>query len=95
MQAQLWQLASEIMSHPPRLQKLTTVQQRRLDELLDKNSEGTITDPEKRTLEKLVCKAEQLMVSNAKRLATFAKSAKPGSSAVPVTIWLQPQMAER
>ena len=83
------------MLRPPRVQKLSAAKQRRLDELLNKNSEGTITDQERRMLEKLVGEAEQLMVENAQRLATFSQKSRPARSAVPVTIWLQPQSAER
>lgn len=83
------------MRRPPRVQKLSAVKQRRMDELLDKNREGTITDQERRTLEKLVGEAEQLMVKNARRLAQFSTKSQPERSAVPVTIWLQPQPVER
>ena len=61
------------MLRPPRVQKLSAAKQRRLDELLDKNSEGTITDQERQTLEKLVGEAEQLMVENAQRLAVCSR----------------------
>lgn len=87
------------MSHanPPRIVKLSAAKQRRLDDLLDKNSEGTISPKEKATLEKLVAEAERLMVANAKRLAKFTQSrgngAQPGP--VPVTVWLQSEPAGR
>lgn len=83
------------MRRPPRVQKLSAVKQRRMDELLDRNREGTITDLKRRTLEKLVGEAEQLMVKNAQRLAQFSAKSQPERLAVPVTIWLQPQPAER
>ena len=73
---------------PPRIEKLTSAKQRRLDDLLDKNSEGTITASEKARLEQLVVEAERLMVANAKRLAKFAggpKLRRP-SDGVPVTV---------
>jgi hypothetical protein len=81
---------------PPRVQKFPAVKQRRLDQLLDKNAEGTITPREKAALERLVAEAEELMVANGKRLAEFAKR-EPGSpaGAVPVTIWVHPQETER
>jgi hypothetical protein len=54
---------------PPKLAKFPAAKQRRLDRLLDKNSEGTITRKEKAVLKRLVAEAEELMVANAKRLA--------------------------
>lgn len=51
------------------VEKLPAAEQRRLDDLLEKNCEGTITAKEKVRLEQLVAEAEQLMVANAKRLA--------------------------
>jgi len=82
---------------PPRLENFSAGKQRRMDELLEKNSEGTITPKEKAKLELLVAEAEQLMVANARRLAKFAQSEAvrvPGG-AVPVTVWVQPEHAER
>lgn len=78
---------------PPKLPKFPRAKQRRLDRLLDKNSEGTITPKEKATLEELVAEAEQLMVANARRLAKFYHRDRP-AGAVPVTVWVQPQNAE-
>ena len=82
---------------PPKLQKFPAAEQRRLDRLLRKNSEGTITPQEKGVLQRLVTEAEQLMVANAKRLAEFAQreAAGPSAGAVPVTVWVQPQQAGR
>ena len=84
-------------SFPPKVQKFPAVRQRRLDQLLEKNSEGTITRREKAMLEQLVAKAEHLMVANAKRLAAFAhrEAVRAPAAAVPVTIWVQPQSAGR
>ena len=84
-------------SFPPKLQKFPAARQRRLDQLLEKNSEGTITRKEKGTLEQLVAEAEHLMVANAKRLAEFAhgEAVRAPVGAVPVTIWVQPKSAER
>jgi hypothetical protein len=81
---------------PPKMQKLPAIKQRRLDQLLDKNSEGTITAKEKVALQQLVAEAEQLMVANAKRLANFSRrdGGRPPVGAVPVTVWVQPQRAE-
>jgi len=82
---------------PPKLEKLPAAKQRRLDELLEKNSEGTITSRERMRLEQLVAEAEQLMIANAKRLAKFAEDEAPSrrAPAVPVTVWVQPEYAER
>lgn len=84
-------------STPPRVQKLAASKQRRLDRLLDKNSEGTITPKERAKLEALVAEAEALMVANAKRLANFARGrgGSPRGKAVPVTVWVQPATATR
>jgi hypothetical protein len=82
---------------PPRVEKFPAAKQRRLDQLLEKNREGTITSKEKGKLEQLVEEAQQLMISNAKRLAQFSHSeaVRPPAAAVPVTIWVQPEQAER
>ena len=82
---------------PPKLQEFPAGKQRRLDNLLEKNSEGTITSKEKAALEQLVVQAEELMVANSKRLAEFARgeAIRPPAGAVPVTVWVQPQQAER
>jgi hypothetical protein len=58
---------------PPKLRKFPAAKQRRLDELLDKNSEGTVTRSQSVALKKLVTEAEELMVENAKRLAGLSK----------------------
>ena len=81
---------------PPKPRKFPAAKQRRLDELLEKNSEGTITLAEKMRLERLVAEAEQFMVANAKRLAEFCKSdaANAPAGAVPVTVWVKPEHAE-
>jgi len=50
----------------PKLKKFPAAKQRRLDELLDKNSEGTITPSENTRLQRLVAEAEQLMAANAR-----------------------------
>jgi hypothetical protein len=58
---------------PPKVQKFHAAKQRRLDQLLEKNSEGTINPKEKAILEQLVSEAEQLMVANAKLLEAFSR----------------------
>jgi hypothetical protein len=82
---------------PPRVQKFPASKQRRLDKLLEKNSEGTITQAEKTALHQLVAEAEKLMVANARRLAEYSRSeaAHPPAGAVPVTVWVHPQHIER
>jgi len=82
---------------PPKLKKFPAAKQRRLDELLDRNSEGTITPGEKTKLEQLVAEAEELMVGNAKLLAGFSQRERTGvpPRAVPVTVWLNAHHAER
>ena len=81
----------------PRLKEFSTVKQRRLDELLEKNSEGTITRAEKTRLEQLVAEAEHLMVVNAQRVARFSRgrSAAVPPGAVPVTVWVSPEQTRR
>ena len=82
---------------PPKPRKSPATKQQRLDRLLEKNSEGSITPKEKASLEQLVAEAEEWMVANARRLAEFAKgqAAHPPAGAVPVTVWVQPHHAER
>jgi 5-methylcytosine-specific restriction endonuclease McrA len=76
---------------PPRPQKFPSAKQRRLNQLLEKNSEGIITPKETATLKQLVREAEELMVANARRLAAFSKGdAVHPSRGVPVTVWIQP-----
>lgn len=76
---------------PPKLKKLSLAKQVRMDELLERNREGTVTSAEKAQLKELVTEAEQLMVENAKRLAAFQKreQAKVPSGVVPVTVWMK------
>jgi hypothetical protein len=84
-------------SVPPKLGKFPAAKQPRLDVLLEKNSEGTITTKQKAKLQQLVAEAEQWMVANARRLAEFSKRRTTSASAgaVPVTVWVQPEHAER
>ena len=83
-------------SAPPTLRKFPAAKQRRLDELLEKNSEGTITSREEVRLKQLVAEAEQLMVANAKLLAKFAddEGARAPVGAVPVTVWVKTDHSE-
>ncbi len=80
---------------PPRIETFPATKQRRLDDLLEKSSEGTITPREKSRLERLVAEAEQLMVANASRLAKFTQRKGSPAGAVPVTVWVQAPHAVR
>ncbi len=84
-------------TRPPKVKAFSPAKQRQLDELLEKNSEGTITPAEKVRLEQLVAEAERLMVENAQRLARFSQteSAAQLAAAVPVTVWVTPQPTGR
>ena len=53
----------------PKLDVFPAAKQRRLDALLEKNAEGTLTAREERALKELVAEAETLMIANARRLA--------------------------
>lgn len=82
---------------PPKIRSLAAAKQRRLDDLLEKNSNGEITPKERARLNALVAESEQLMVENSQRLADFARSQSPGppATAIPVTVWVTPQPAEQ
>jgi len=81
---------------PPKVQKFPAAKQRRLDQLLDKNSAGTITAKEKLALEQLVAEAEQLMVANAKKQAESSKFRARNSSWInnPAKVVIVRQMKE-
>jgi hypothetical protein len=82
---------------PPSPKRFSPAKQRRMDELLEKNSEGTITPAERVKLGQLVDEAERLMVSNAKRLAKFGASdaGKGPSPSVPLTVWVTTEPTSR
>jgi hypothetical protein len=82
---------------PPRIRKFAAPKQRKLDQLLDKNAEGSISVKEKGKLDALVAEAEGLMVENAQRLAVFARQQTPQApvAAVPVTVWVNPTPVEK
>lgn len=61
---------------PPKIKKFPAAKQRRLDQLLDKNSNGAITPAEATQLQQLVAEAEQLMVANAKSLNQFVQDSQ-------------------
>ena len=82
---------------PPKIKSFAPAKQRQLDALLEKNAQGKITAKERPKLQALVDEAEQLMVANSQRLADFARSEvpQPPPAAVPVTVWVNPQLTER
>jgi hypothetical protein len=82
---------------PPKLEKFPAAKQRRMDQLLEKNREGTIKPREKARLEQLVAEAERLMIANSQRLADFAQGDGPPApeGAVPVTVWVQAEHTQR
>ncbi len=61
---------------PPKVERFPAAKQRRMDELLDKNNDGTITPRETRRLEQLVAEAENLAIANAKRLSAWPRRGK-------------------
>ena len=80
----------------PRLKQLSPAKQRRLDDLLEKNSEGTITASEKSRLAELVAEAEQLMVAKRGAWCVLPRPSRgPPAGAVPVTVWVTPEHARR
>jgi hypothetical protein len=81
---------------PPKIRKFSPVKQRRLDQLLLKNAEGTISDSDKSKLKALVDEAESVMMANSSELAKFARTqSKAPTAAVPVTVWVNPGVVER
>lgn len=65
----------------PQLQRLDEKTQERLNELMDKNTEGALTAAEKRELEKLGAYAERLSLENAKTLAKMRTGQKSRAKA--------------
>jgi hypothetical protein len=84
------------MPTPPEPKPLAPEKQSLLDNLLDQNSEGTISADDKVVLVELVAEAERLMVENSKRLAEFAQAETPAvpANAMPVTVWVKPSSTE-
>ena len=80
----------------PKILRFPVAKQRRMDALLEKNSEGTLSDRERVALQRLVAEAEQLMITNAQRLAAFSKLTNAGAltNAVPVTVWVSAATSE-
>jgi len=77
------------------IQQFPQAKQVRLDELLERNSESSLTESEGRELAQLVAEAERLMVRNAQQLAGLAESSsQSGPAATPVTVWVKPQPTE-
>ena len=65
-----------------------------MDQLLEQNQNGTISDSDKQQLRGLVEEAERLMAENARMLAAYAKEDREGNSGtpVPVTVWVKPSV---
>ena len=84
------------MPTPPEPQPLPPDKQALLDNLLDQNSEGTISAEDKAALVDLVAEAERLIAENSKRLAEFAQAETPTvpANAMPVTVWVKPSSTE-
>ena len=83
---------------PPRkVKRFSPAKQRQLDHLLEQNADGTIGTSDKETLEALVAEAQELMVANSQRLAEFARNQTPHPpvTAVPVMVWVNPELAGR
>jgi hypothetical protein len=60
-----------------RLRRLSTAKQNRLDALMDKNNEGLLTSAERKELKALVRDAEDVALSNARKLADQRRSLTP------------------
>lgn len=71
----LWTTAS---SPRPQLRRIDAETQARLDELMAKNTEGSLSTTERRELEKLGRQVETLSLENAHLLASHASGRKPG-----------------
>jgi hypothetical protein len=64
-------LSELIVFEMPRrkLQRLSAAKQKRLDALMGKSNEGSLTSAERQELQALVREAEDVMLDNARRLA--------------------------
>ncbi len=81
-------------TRPPSIKRLPVAKQRRMDQLLERNSEGQITLREKATLQRLVAEAETLMVENAQRLSAYLQPPEGvPANAVPITVWISPMVS--
>ena len=58
----------------PRLRRLSTAKQRRLDVLMAGNNEGRLTPAERKELQGLVREAEEIALSNVRKLARQRRS---------------------
>jgi Cro/C1-type HTH DNA-binding domain len=57
-----------------RLQRLSAAKQKRLDALMDRSNQGRLTSAECTELKTLVCDAEEISLSNARKLASQRRS---------------------
>ncbi len=60
-----------------RLRRLSTAKQSRLDALMDKNNEGLLTSGERKELKAMVRDAEEIALSNARKLAGERRELTP------------------
>jgi hypothetical protein len=60
-----------------RLRSLSAAKQNRLDALMDENNEGVLTSAERKELKALVRDAEEIALSNARKLARHRRSLTP------------------
>jgi hypothetical protein len=60
-----------------RLRRLSTAKQSRLDALMDKNNEGLLTSGERKELQAMVHDAEEIALSNARKLAGERRALTP------------------
>lgn len=67
-----WSVA---FGEPPRLQRIDAATQARLDELMSKNTEGTLDAAERRELDRLGRLVEKLSLENARLLASHGSAA--------------------
>jgi hypothetical protein len=63
-----------IALQPPKLRRLDDVADKRLTELMDKNTEGELTEAEKEELEQLGSLAQALSIQNARTLVAYRKA---------------------
>jgi hypothetical protein len=65
------------LGQPPKLTRIDSATQDRLDELMSRNTEGSLSAKERRELEVLVDKVERLSLENARLLSRQTRAAKP------------------
>ena len=79
-----------------RLQRLTPADQSRLQELMDKSNDGLLTKAERRELERLGVRVDEMVLENSKTLARamqpelFYKNVKPTKRLIRATLKSDP-----